>query len=43
MSCLAIGIIKGIAKYYNESDIIKVVSMTDANAERVQIKVERIV
>ncbi len=42
MSCLALGIIKGIAKYYNETDTIKVFAMTDAEAERVQIKVERI-
>ncbi|MCW3075957.1 MAG: hypothetical protein JWO32_566 [Bacteroidetes bacterium] len=40
MGSLAVGIIKGIAKYYNESDKIKVQSMSDADAERVQIRVE---
>jgi hypothetical protein len=41
MSCLAVGIINGIAKYYNEAETIKVVALTDASAEIVQIKVER--
>ena len=40
MASLAIGIIKGIAKYYNESHKVHVTSMTNPNDERVQIKVE---
>lgn len=40
MGALALGIIKGIAKYYNEDDKITVTSATDADAERVQIRVE---
>ncbi|MCW3102197.1 MAG: hypothetical protein JWO09_637 [Bacteroidetes bacterium] len=40
MGCLAVGIIKGIAWYYNESDTVTVTPATDPDAERVQIKVE---
>jgi len=40
MGCLAVGIIKGIARYYNESDKVTVTPATDPDAERVQIKVE---
>ncbi|MCE3280626.1 MAG: hypothetical protein K0S44_2817 [Bacteroidetes bacterium] len=40
MGSLAIGIIKGIAKYFNESDQIQITSMSNPNDERVQIKVK---
>jgi hypothetical protein len=40
MASLAIGIIKGIAKFYNESDQIEVVPMSDQNDERVQLRIE---
>lgn len=40
MASLAIGIIKGIAKYYNEEKVISVKSATGLNDERVQIRVE---
>lgn len=40
MSSLAVGIIKGISKYYNEADLIKVTSLTHPHDERVQIKVD---
>ncbi len=40
MGALAIGIIKGIAKYFNESDLVFITSTTDPDAERVQIRVE---
>ena len=40
MASLAVGIIKGIAKYYNESEKVKVIPATDLNDERVQIRVE---
>ncbi len=40
MAGVAMGIIKGIAKYYDESDIVDVMQLTPADAERVQIKVE---
>lgn len=40
MAALAVGIIKGIAKYYNETDIIKVIPTTDLDDERVQIRCE---
>jgi hypothetical protein len=40
MASLAIGIIKGIARYYNEDKDIIVRSMTALNDERVQIRVE---
>lgn len=40
MASLAIGIIKGIAKYYHESDKISIIPTTNPNDERVQIKVE---
>jgi hypothetical protein len=39
MSNLAVGIIKGIAKYFEESELIKVEPTTDFDSERVQIKV----
>jgi hypothetical protein len=42
MGSLAIGIIRGIARYFGEEDTISVVSKTESNAERVQIRVERI-
>ncbi len=40
MVSLGIGIIKGIAKFYNEADKINVECMNDPNDERVQIRVE---
>ena len=40
MASLAVGIIKGIAKYYNESSKVKIVPTTNPNDERVQIRVE---
>lgn len=40
MANLAIGIIRGIAKYYNESDKINIIPVTNLNDERVQIKIE---
>lgn len=40
MGGLAIGIIKGIAKYFNESKQVHVLSMTNPNEEWVQLKVE---
>ncbi|MDQ3046920.1 MAG: heme NO-binding domain-containing protein [Bacteroidota bacterium] len=40
MAGLAIGIIKGIAKYYHEEEKISVKSVTSLNDERVQIRVE---
>lgn len=40
MGALAVGIIRGIAKFYNESDRIKVIPISDPNDESVQIRVE---
>jgi hypothetical protein len=40
MASLAIGIIKGIAKYYNESEKLRIVPNTRPNDERVQLRVE---
>lgn len=40
MASLAIGIIKGIAEFYSEQDMISVLPTTDLNDERVQIRVE---
>jgi hypothetical protein len=40
MASLAIGIVKGIAKYYNESESIIITPMTDPNEERVQIRLD---
>ncbi|GAB3204634.1 hypothetical protein ABID22_002494 [Pontibacter aydingkolensis] len=40
MAGMAVGIIKGIAKYYQESDKVTITMLTPTNAERVQIKVE---
>jgi hypothetical protein len=42
MAPLAVGIIKGIARYYNEEQFVTVTSTTDLEAERVQIIVEQI-
>lgn len=39
MGSLAVGIIKGIAKYYKEDDKIEITPTTDPDAERVQIRV----
>ena len=40
MGALAIGIIKGIAKHFGETEMITIKSMSDPEAERVQIRVE---
>ncbi|MFT2009104.1 heme NO-binding domain-containing protein [Pontibacter sp. 13R65] len=40
MSGVAVGIIKGIAKYYNESDTVLVTRLTSPDEERVQIQVD---
>lgn len=40
MAGVAIGIIKGIAKYFDESDIVDVMQLTPLDNERVQIKVD---
>jgi hypothetical protein len=40
MAALAIGIIKGIAVYYKETEHIKVTNLSGLNAEQVRIKVE---
>lgn len=40
MASLAVGIIKGIANYYNERDKVHVKPTTEPDAERVQIRVE---
>lgn len=40
MAGVAVGIIKGIAGYYNERDKVAVTRLTAADEERVQIKVE---
>lgn len=42
MAPLAVGIIKGIAKHYNESENIEVNPVTNPNDERVQIRVNYI-
>ncbi|HEX8270797.1 MAG TPA: heme NO-binding domain-containing protein [Flavobacterium sp.] len=40
MAGLAIGIIKGIAKYYGETDSVTITPMSDFNDERVQIRLD---
>jgi hypothetical protein len=40
MASLAIGIIRGIAVHYNESDRVKIIPKSDPNDERVQIRIE---
>jgi hypothetical protein len=40
MASLAIGIIRGIAKYHNESKKVLIIPKTNPNDERVQIRVE---
>ncbi|WP_276495859.1 heme NO-binding domain-containing protein [Pontibacter litorisediminis] len=40
MAGFAIGIIKGLARYFHESDKVKVMPATDLLSERVQIRVE---
>ena len=39
MAGVAVGIIKGIARYYQESDLVEVIRVTPADQERVQIRV----
>ncbi|WP_114782006.1 heme NO-binding domain-containing protein [Botryobacter ruber] len=40
MAALAVGIVKGIADYYHESDRVRVIPATDLNSERVQLRIE---
>lgn len=40
MAGVAMGIIKGIARYYNEQDVVDIMQLTPIDAERVQIKVD---
>ena len=40
MAGVAVGIIKGIARYYNENDQVAVTRLSAADEERVQIKVD---
>lgn len=40
LSRLAVGIIKGIARHYNESEKVKVIPMSEPYEERVQIRIE---
>jgi len=40
MAGVAMGIVKGIAKYFDESEVVDVMQLTPTDAERVQIKVE---
>lgn len=40
MAGVAVGILKGIARYFNENDIVKVTRVTPADEERVQIRVD---
>lgn len=40
MASLAIGMIKGIAKFYNESEKLQITLNAESDDERVQIRVE---
>ncbi|MCX2739787.1 heme NO-binding domain-containing protein [Pontibacter anaerobius] len=40
MAGMAVGIINGIARYYNESDVVQVKRLTPVDEERVQIHVD---
>ncbi len=40
MGSLAVGIIRGISRFYNEEDKIRVIPLSDPEDERVQIRVE---
>ncbi len=40
MASLAVGIIRGIAAFYKETDKLRIISMTDPDDERVQIRLE---
>lgn len=40
MASLAVGIIKGIAKFYNEQEKVRVILKADPDDERVQIRIE---
>lgn len=42
MASIALGIIKGIVTHFNEATAYKVWPVTDLDAERVQLRVERI-
>jgi hypothetical protein len=41
MGSLAVGIIRGIAKYYNEDDRIEVTALSDPDDDRVQIRIRK--
>ncbi len=40
MAGVAVGIIRGIARYFHESDLVEVTLLTPADEERVQIRVD---
>jgi hypothetical protein len=40
MTGVAVGIIRGIAQYYHESDVVEVTRLTAVDEERVQIRVD---
>lgn len=40
MACLGIGIIKGIAKHYGESNKVRIIPKTNPEDERVQLRIE---
>jgi hypothetical protein len=40
MACLGIGIIKGIARYYGESDKVHIIPKSNPDDERVQLRIE---
>ena len=42
MGALAVGIVRGVAHYYDEADLIQVEPTTSENGERVRIRVRRL-
>lgn len=42
MGALAVGIVRGVAAYYDEADVIKIEPTTSENGEEVRIRVRRI-
>ena len=42
MGALAVGIVRGVAKYYDEADLIQVEPTTSENGEQVRIRVRRV-
>ncbi|MBT9395162.1 heme NO-binding domain-containing protein [Hymenobacter sp. NST-14] len=42
MGALAVGIVRGVAKYYDEADTIEVEPTTSENGEQVRIRVRRV-